>query len=249
MARTGPTKIYILDKARIFKSCLFLEQYKALIVSDLHIGFEELLISSGWLIPRTSFNDMFELLQEAVLKLKPDITIINGDLKHEFGVVNRQEWGDITRLLEWLKSHTRVVLIKGNHDILLKPVAKKQGLELFESYELGEYFIAHGDKLLTPKKASTIIIGHEHAAVSIRTSTRVERFKAFIKTRWKNKTLILMPAFFPLTEGTDLLQEQAKSPYLKDIDFNNAELWLLDKHNKPLYFGRWKDLKKIEKMF
>jgi len=238
----------VLRQVFIHDSALFLEKFKALIVSDLHIGFEEVLINQGWLIPRTSFQEMFAKLKTLVKELKPETLIINGDLKHEFGVVNKQEWRQISELLAWAKTVSDLVLIKGNHDVLLKPVAKKQGLELYDYYKLGSFFITHGHKLFNTGNCKVVIIGHEHAAVSVRTSTRIERFKAFIKTSWHGKRLILMPAFFNLTEGTDLLQENAKSPYLTDTDLENAELWVLNDNDQPLYFGRWKHLKTVERL-
>ena len=78
--------------------------------------------------------------------------------------------------------------------------------------------VIHGDR--TPDKellkgVSTIIIGHEHPAVSIKEGPRAELFKAFLVGKWKKCNIIVQPSFNLVVEGTDVLKEEVLSPFLK----------------------------------
>ena len=63
---------------------------------------------------------------------------------------------------------------------------------------------------------STIIIGHEHPAVSIKEGPRAELFKAFLTGKWKRYNVIAQPSFNLVVEGTDILKEEVLSPFLKN---------------------------------
>jgi len=40
--------------------------------------------------------------------------VVNGDLKHEFGQISRQEWNETQEFLEYLKANfDDIILIKG----------------------------------------------------------------------------------------------------------------------------------------
>ena len=114
----------------------------------------------------------------------------------------------------------KVVLLKGNHDTILGPIAKKKNLEVKDYYTAGDVFFCHGHKLMDDKikKSKTIIIGHEHPAISIKDDVRMEKYKCFLLGKYKKKDLIVMPSFNFVTEGTDILQEKLLSPFLKKID-------------------------------
>jgi uncharacterized protein len=120
-------------------------------------------------------------------------------------------------LIDFLRKHCeKVILVKGNHDVILAPIAKKRGIEIVKDYWLGEILITHGHNI--PKDAETanaVVIGDEHPAVSIREGARSELFKCFLKGKWKNKLLIAMPSFNMVTTGTDILKEKIQSPFLK----------------------------------
>ena len=160
-----------------------------------------------------------ESLGKILLKTSPKIIIINGDLKHEFGSISSQEWRETLAVLDFLmKSSENLILIKGNHDTILGPIAKKKNIRIVNHFLTGETLILHGNKLpgkSLETKAKTIIIGHEHPALSIRDGGRSEKFKCFLLGKWKRKNLIVQPSFNPITEGTDVLSEKTLSPFLK----------------------------------
>jgi putative SbcD/Mre11-related phosphoesterase len=200
----------------IIDLCLFFRKEKILVLADPHIGYEESLNKQGVLIPRFQFKEIIERLGKILAKTGMlSKIIINGDVKHEFGRISEQEWRHTLMLLDFLKKHcSKIILIKGNHDTILGPIAKKRDLRVEDSITVGDRLIIHGDRLVETK-CRTIIIGHEHPAISIHEGARVELFKCFLKGKWKGKTLIVMPSFNLVSEGTDVTKEKVLSPFLQ----------------------------------
>lgn len=230
--------------------CLFLTKSKTLIIPDVHIGYEEALNKQGILIPRTQFKDIMinieKIIKEAITKFKR-ITqiIILGDLKHEFGRISETEWRQTLRFLDFLaKFCDRIILIKGNHDTILGPIAKKRNLEIVDNYLADDIFLVHGDKIPSeiPIPAKTIIIGHEHPAITLKQGPRVEKYKCFLKGKFRKYELIVMPSFNPLIEGTDILKENLLSPLLKEADINKLKVFIVG--DNVYNFGRIKEIVK-----
>jgi len=216
----GKTEIEALGKCAVVSS----GGIAAFVIADLHIGYEEALNKQGMLIQRFQFREMMKGIDKALSaialqKKKIDIAIIAGDLKHEFGTISEQEWREALSVTDFLsKKIGRVVLIKGNHDKILGPIAGRRGVEIKESMKIGDVLIIHGERL--PKRdelsgIKNILMGHEHPAVSIREGIRAELFKCFLIGRWKGFNLIVVPSFSTLTEGTDVLKGELLSPLLK----------------------------------
>src|SRR3989344_1248129 len=173
-----------------------------LILTDFHIGYEEALNKQGILMPRFQFKEIIQRLDSILNRLKSrkiERIVILGDIKHEFGTISEQEWRHTLRLLDFLGRHcNEIILVKGNHDKILGPIAKKRNITVVESFKVKDILILHGDKLPIKeelKGINTIIIGHEHPAISIKEGVRAEVFKCFLKGRWKSKTIIVQPSF------------------------------------------------------
>lgn len=224
---------------------LSLKAGKTLVIADLHIGYEEALNRQGVMVPRFQFKDLYERLEKILKRARPEIVVVNGDIKHEFGKISEQEWRETLKILDLLlKNSKKVVLIKGNHDTILGPIAKKRDVEVVESYGIGnkkDILIIHGHKeIKIPKKTKTIIIGHEHPAVSIREFPRHEVFKCFLKGKYKGKSLLVMPSFNLVTEGTDILKEELLSPFLKQ-NLDDFEVFVVS--DKAYGFGKIRNMR------
>ncbi len=220
---------------------------ETLVISDIHIGYEEALNKQGILIPRFQFKEIingFDKLFDGLMGEKVKRIIINGDLKHEFGKISETEWRQTLRLLDYLlKRCPEIILIKGNHDTILGPIAKKRGIKIKEHEIIGDKLIIHGDKIPSAnvlQKIKTIIIGHEHPAVSLKQGPRVERYKCFLKGKWKRYNLIVLPSFTPVVEGTDVMKEGLLSPFLKQ-NLDDFEAFIVG--DKTYDFGKLKNLK------
>lgn len=224
--------------------CLYLKKEKALVIADVHMGVEEALNKQGILVPRTQYAETINLLENRLKGFGLKKIIINGDLKHEFGKISETEWRHTLRLLDFLFEHCKkIVLIKGNHDTILGPIADKRGLEVKRNYAIGKTMILHGDKIPKGEKFDSmkrLIIGHEHPAVSLHKDGRLEKFKCFLKGKWKKKELIVMPSFNLVTEGTDVIKEKLLSPFLKQ-SLDDFQVFIV---SEGVYgFGTVKDIK------
>ena len=221
---------------------LWIKKHKLLVFADFHIGFEEALNKQGVLIPRFQFKDIIQRLEKIFTKVNPDTIVVNGDIKHEFGRISEQEWRETLKLIEFLAKHCKnLLLTKGNHDKILGPIAKKRNIKDIPFYEEGDILIIHGDKIPNDiSKYKTIIIGHEHPALSIQEGSRVEKFKCFLVGKYRRKTLIVLPSFNLVTEGTDVTREKALSPFLKQ-NLDNFEAYVVA--DKVYKFGKLKNLR------
>ncbi|MBI4447376.1 metallophosphoesterase [Candidatus Woesearchaeota archaeon] len=225
---------------------LYLKKEKVAVISDLHIGFEEALNKQGILVPRFQFEDLTNELKKFLKDFETKIVVVNGDLKHEFGTISETEWRQTLQIIDLLMGYCeKIVLIKGNHDTIIGPIANKRNVEVKDYFVAGEFFICHGDKILKNKefdKAKNVIIGHEHPAVSFREGGRSETYKCFLKGKFKNKNLIVLPSMNFVTEGTNILREQPLSPFLKNID--DFEVYAISE-DEILDFGKIKNLKTL----
>lgn len=255
----------IPDNIEVIDLALYINKH--LILSDFHIGYEEALNKQGILVPRFQYEEIIKRLENIFLKLKKkkiEKIVINGDLKHEFGTISNQEWRLTLRLLDFLGKHCKeIVLIKGNHDTILGPIAQKRNVKVLDYYMIRplsknplkkgkttikklknnkKILVIHGDKI--PDKAllkdvTTLIIGHEHPAVSIKEGPRVELFKCYLVGKWKRKNLITLPSFNLVNEGTDVLKERILSPFLKQ-NLRNFNVFVVA--DKVYEFGKLRNL-------
>ncbi|MDO8741510.1 MAG: metallophosphoesterase [Candidatus Woesearchaeota archaeon] len=243
----------IADNIEIFDLALYLIKEKTLVFADFHIGYEEALNKEGVLIPRFQLKETLERLERIFLNLKKNKKeinkiIVNGDLKHEFGTISEQEWRDALKLLDFLNKYCKeIVLIKGNHDTILGPIADKRNLEIINFLKINGILIIHGDKTnknieILIKKSKIIVIAHEHPAVSLKEGGRVETFKCFLKGKYKKKTLIVQPSFNLVTEGADVAKEKLLSPFLQQ-KLDDFEVYVIA--DKVYYFERLKNIVKF----
>lgn len=230
-----------MKKLEIIDLGIYIPEFKALIIADTHIGYEESLNKQGVLIPKFHFKDTIQRLEKIFLKVKPEIAVINGDVKDEFGTISETEWRNTLKLIDFLLERCKeVVLIKGNHDKIIGPIAKKRNVKVVEQFLIDDILILHGNEIPDKlPKCKTIIIGHEHPAVGLREGTRKEVFKCYLIGKWKNKELVAQPSFNLITEGTDVLKEKLLSPFLTNID--NFKCLVVG--DKIYDFGKIKKLK------
>lgn len=206
---------------------LFIKECRALIISDTHLGYESEFNNKGMMIPRFSLLKMKKRIESIIKKTNPNTIIINGDIKHNFGKVDNLEWRDTLRFFKLLKENSKeLILIKGNHDKIIEPIAKKHNIKIKEYLKIDDTLITHGDKIKEIDNYNTIIIGHEHPAINIKENNRKEKFKCFFKGKYKDKTLIVQPSFSDMTQGTDILEGKHLSPYLKE-NIENFDVFIV----------------------
>ncbi|MEW6063040.1 MAG: metallophosphoesterase [Nanoarchaeota archaeon] len=231
----------ILPNIEIVDLALYIEKEQILVMSDLHIGYEEALNKQGIFIPRFHFKDILEKIKNIIKKVDVKRVVFTGDLKHEFGTISGQEWKDILSLFDFLKDK-EIIIIKGNHDKTIKYLAeKRKEVKIRDCYKINDVCILHGDAILKNndiKSAKTIIIGHEHPVVSFRKRSN-EKFKCFMLGEWYGKKIIVMPSMNPVVMGSDITKEKLLSPFLNNID--DFDIYVVE--DKVYHFGKLKKLK------
>ena len=237
--------VYLAAGFQLVGLALYVEKKNTLVLTDVHIGYEEALNKQGILIPRLQFKKTVMRMKHVLGHFSKPLKeiVVAGDLKHEFGTISEQEWRETLKFLDLLAAHCeRVVLVKGNHDTILGPIADKRKVAVVDYYVIGDCYIHHGHVIPADSdfaKASTLIIGHEHPAVALRHEGRTEVFKCFLHGSWQDKELIVLPSFNAVTEGTDVTKEKLLSPFLhqqlEDFDVFVAA-------DKSYHFGKLKNL-------
>jgi putative SbcD/Mre11-related phosphoesterase len=234
-------------KYKFIDKALWFPREKILVISDLHIGHEEAMNRAGIFLPRVQFKQIMQDLRK-IFEIVGSVEeiIVLGDLKHEFGKISDQEWSETLKVLDFLlEKSKKVVLIKGNHDTVLGRIAEKKGIEIKNYYIRGEKVFAHGHKLfpeMMDRKIRTFILGHRHPAVIISDKYKKERYKCFLVGKWRGKNVVILPSFFPLIEGTDIVNtEENNLLFIPESKLKSFEVYVIGE--KVYDFGK---LRKLE---
>jgi putative phosphoesterase, SbcD/Mre11-related len=200
----------------------YLEDIGAVVVSDIHLGYEEVLAKNGIFLPRVQSDIIYNTVEEIMDKYNPSKFIINGDLKHEFSKNTPQEWQDVYKLLEIISKRSEAIVVKGNHDNYVANIASKLNIKVYDKYQEGRYVFHHGHKRFRWKEFA--IIGNEHPSVGLRDSVgSVVKIPCFLF--FKDKKLIVLPALSIFAGGSDMLKSDIMSPVLKGVDINSARVY------------------------
>lgn len=246
---------------------LFWKEKKILIIGDLHLGYEEDLREKGLFFPETSINLILEDLDKIFKKTKKLKKIIFlGDVKHYFKGILKSEYRDFYRLIEKCKENLyktgKIIITQGNHDNILRPIIEKNKdldfVFLKKDHIEEDVLFYHGSKnkgilenyFLKNKKIKTIILGHFHPAINLKKGSKKEKYKIFLKSKIKNKKIIILPSFFPLNEGKDILDNGKinifqKYKYTEFFNMKEMKIYVLDDNGKIYDFG---DLNKLRKL-
>ena len=216
-----------------------------LVVGDLHLGFESALNNAGAFINRYIFDETKQDLEE-ILNTEKQFSeiVLLGDIKHTFGSILREEREQFKNILAILeKKCKKIVITKGNHDVLLDYLAADSQIEIKDMHIIGEVVLLHGDKdyeLLKNKKIHTIIIGHIHPAIILRDGVKAEKYKCFLEGTYKGKQFIIVPSIVSNTEGTDPRNFSTKLPW--KLPLENFKVIAVGKGLENYKFGKLKDI-------
>ncbi len=222
--------------------CVFLRDIDSIVVSDLHLGYEEEMNLHGVFLPKLQKNHISSLMDKIIERYSPRKIIINGDFKQEFSRNLPTEWEDITYFIDRY-SDRELIFIRGNHDNYLKTILTKRGFDLLDYYEDNRYFIYHGDRDLSTKKIT--ILGHEHPSVVLRDHVGgIYKLPAFAFNFEKN--VIITPAMSFFSSGTDisqsLLSEEHFTPALKGMKLSSFRVYAITDEFGVVDFGYLEDL-------
>jgi hypothetical protein len=230
---------------------IYIKSIDAVVLADMHLGYEDLAAEGGVFIPKTQFKEEARMMKKILEKTKAKKIIIDGDVKNEFSPKTFHEFKEVEQMLKLLKENfERVILIKGNHDNYIYYATSKIGAELYDELLISDYFFVHGHKSLALKqlKARIIVIGHEHPVIGLYDEVGgKEVVKCFLvgKSRFGQKILVL-PAFSTLSYGTEMnavTRDELLSPLLKEVDLNEFNVFGVDEEVGILKLGKIKDIR------
>mgnify|MGYP001598550474 CR=1 FL=1 len=206
-------KNIIPGNIRLINKAVFIGDEKILVIGDLHLGYEDQLTAAGIYLPRIQLEQTLEDL-EIIFKETGKVkeVVLLGDVKDAFGSVLRQEWKDAEVVIKLIKKYSeKIVVTRGNHDVLLKKMTKKLGVEMVDFYFKSGHFFMHGDiyaNEVEAQEVKNIFLGHQHPAISMSEGVRVESYKCYLVGKWRGKRVYILPSFFPLVEGYDTRYEK-----------------------------------------
>lgn len=223
--------------------CIYLSDENAVVVSDLHLGFEEEMNLRGLFLPKLQRDHVEGIMDKIIDRYDPSRVIINGDFKHEFARNLPQEWEDVTHFVDRYRKQVNLVFVRGNHDNYLMTMLARRKLEMVDVYETESYYIYHGDRDRGLKKLT--ILGHEHPALILRDSVGgTFKIPAFVFNE-KNGVLIT-PSMSFFSSGTDvsqsLLSDEHFTPVLKKTEPENFRVYGLTDEFGLVDFGNLPDL-------
>ncbi len=147
------------------EKAIFWKELQVLIIADIHLGKVGHFRKAGIGIPKLMEQDDLAVISDLIHAYKPRTLIFLGDLFHS-EMNNDWDW-----LVLWrsLNQSIRMILVKGNHDILHDRFYTDLNFELYETLSLGPFLFTH-----EPLKAkflndldSYVISGHIHPGVTL----------------------------------------------------------------------------------
>ena len=92
-------------------------QEKNLVITDLHLGFEDNLSQNNIFLGKNStVNESIKEVEKILVKTKPDTLTLLGDIKSGIKSITKSEWNDVPVFLEKIKKQINLTIIPGNHD-------------------------------------------------------------------------------------------------------------------------------------
>lgn len=226
---------------------LLLTKSKTIIISDLHIGKEDELTKQGLNIPINGYKDIQKRIKTILNKHKPKKFVINGDVKHNFGNFGYEEFKRVNSIFKQIQEKSQLEVIQGNHDKIIKSATNKANITLKHHLKINDFYICHGHKKHENneyKESNVVIIGHLHPSVGISNGIREEKYKCFIKTKHKNKTVIVTPSFNLLSEGSNILVHKSNTPYVTEDELLKAQTFVVGEDASTYNFGTALDIKR-----
>ena len=206
---------------------------RALVISDLHIGWEVALAKEGFHVPSQTPR-FLKRLNRLIRTRKPTRLIILGDVKHTIARIEMEEWRDVPDFFEKLSRIVpKIQVIPGNHDGNLEPLLP-ENIDILPStgITLGNVGLFHGHTWPRPEmlKSINLIVGHVHPVVTFRDPTgfRITR-QVWVKSKC---TALELASFILKRSGIKDVADPAKA--LREnfnVDLNVSNLLIMPSFN------------------
>ena len=143
--------------------CLFWEEQKMLILSDLHIGKTAHFRKAGIAVPQQVFQEDMHRLYQQIHQFNPDHILITGDLFHSRANVEHDVFAKWRETL----GNRDIILVRGNHDRLDDAVYDEMGIRCVgQQWEVEDFVFIHEmpDEVDASKYYFT---GHQHPGIKL----------------------------------------------------------------------------------
>ena len=162
-----PPVSYKLLKQQLWLSphrCIYWEEEKTLIVSDLHFGKTGHFRKSGIAVPQNVYKEDLQRLVCQLQYFQPHQLIVVGDLFHS------RENKELELFRKWRHDfpHLHIHLVKGNHDILHDSWYEELGIQITPDELQKNGFSFRHDLEDQPPTQNYLFSGHIHPGVRIK---------------------------------------------------------------------------------
>lgn len=225
------------------KPALILEgKKKNLIVTDLHLGFENTLKSNEIFIGKnSSVNETIEELSEIIDSENPDSVILLGDIKSSIKTISKNEWDEVPLFFKEIRKKCDVILIPGNHDANIQKLVPENITMISTTGMVEEnVLLTHGHTMPSENFShiKKIIMGHIHPVFfqedSIMNGQRVwvslktEKQKIFPSMSGELE-IIIVPSFNRYFYATHKkFYKKSISPIIERLEILSAKIVSLD---------------------
>ena len=236
------TEFEILDSL----PAIYLPKLDLIVLSDLHLGLEASMTSKGNYVPTFHLEEVKEEIEKLKEISDADRILINGDLKNEYST-SYSEKEEIRELIQFLKDRfSDTIIIKGNHDLFLEDLLKDQGLRLLDSYKEDNILFVHGHEKLDDEEFDTLVIGHEHPALSLKDDIGVtEKVPCLLHGETDLGEIFVLPPYSKISNGSAVNNMKASdllSPILKEVDLNRLKAHVISREGGVYDFGKLQNL-------
>jgi len=183
--------------------CLYWEEERSLILSDLHFGKTGHFRKAGIAVPQSVYREDLLRLLSLIQYFQPKQLLVVGDLFHS------RENKELDLFLRWREDfpHLGIRLVLGNHDILRADWYEKAAITVTEGvFRMGEFAFVH-DIEDAEEDGPYYFSGHLHPGIRINGMGRQSlQFPCF----YFGSTYAILPAFGRFT-GTVSIEPGAES--------------------------------------
>ncbi|NCD69300.1 ligase-associated DNA damage response endonuclease PdeM [Mucilaginibacter agri] len=160
-------EVDLLDQSLLLlpEKAIYWQQEKALIAADVHLGKSGHFRKAGIAIPQNIAQEDLAVLSDLILQYHPEKLIFLGDLFHS---ELNTDWDWFAMWREQFP-HLKIILVKGNHDIINDEYYHKLNIETPIEYQIGPFLMLHHP--LTPAQLlqaeGYVMCGHIHPGVRL----------------------------------------------------------------------------------
>lgn len=219
--------VFILDPY----PALYIKDVRAVCVSDVHLHYEDALVSQGIFIPKLHIKEVTRRLKNLTRMVEGTRKfVINGDLVEPFdprsvGRSINRESKEISEIMDIIKEKfTEVIVVKGNHDTFISSLSRAYSIKVYDEYYINGYGFIHGHELPSkvPDDIHTLFIGHEHPSIALYDEIGIkEKVFCFLYGKTRNGIrIVVIPPFSTFHAGTEINivpKEELLSPVLRDL--------------------------------